>query len=309
MTLKVNLKAVKEKLNKRRDDIQNKTTNRIPPEDQFILRVPQPGKYLFRALPYVHSENPGENPLFEASYIYGVPVRGKRIFYSVKENDGVEKDPLTEFVWNQLKSVKGKKDKNGDPVARQWSKFLPKMTVFLPGVLRGQEDKGVKFLKISTQKNEPSDKHNSLWDFFLEEDTECWMDSEKGFDLELQYESHPQFGICLKKGPLVLARKSTKLNDFDKYLASMPNLLEDEEINGMRNGYVRRTLEETKELLAEWMSQFSSNVKESRHNEDSDTEITFASDDSVDDDDGFFDSSSEDSSVSDMEKRLAEAGL
>lgn len=256
MSIKVDPKAVQAYIKKMEEEAKEKQErkSKSDPANSQLLKVAEPGKYLFRALPYVHNENPEGNPFVLRSYCYGIPIRGCYTFYSPSANDGKE-DPVVDFVWEQMKKY-GKNGSSPDlEKVKDWGAFLPKTYLFMAGIVRGREEEGPKLLKIGTRKEKSSDKHNSLWEFFGSEPD--WMDPDKGFDIELEYEKNPMYGIILKQGKLTLARKSSKIGtkeEYEKYLTMVPNI---DKI------YSPKTTQDSLELLEQWLQKLGETMTSS----------------------------------------------
>lgn len=248
MAIKVDVSALKKRLEKQKEEAEQRKQNRFDPANSLILKVKDEGKINVRAVPYPHSENPEVDPFPKKAYHYGIP--GNKIFYCPQENDG-ESCVVCDFVWKQMGENKGNKE-----VVKSWASFLPKFNYFLPVLVRGREEEGPKFFKINTYKDKPSDREQSIWEFFYEEDTADWVDPDKGFDLILDFEKSPMFGLTLKKGPLVLARKSTpfgKKGEYEAFIKQIPDL------NTVK-GYESRTSREAEEVLVEWAKKLGENV-------------------------------------------------
>lgn len=116
----LNLDAIKNKLNQLNNQ-DNKKSNTWRPAD---------GKQVVRIVPYIHRK---ENPFLELYFHYDVPKRGK-----LSPITHGNPDPIVEFA-DKLKST-GDKD---DWV--QGRKLEPKMRTYVPVIVRGKEDEGVKF--------------------------------------------------------------------------------------------------------------------------------------------------------------------
>ena len=99
-----------------------------------------------------------------------------------------------------MKEYKGNKEK-----VSEWRQFLPKKRVAVPGVIRGRESEGVKFLLLSTFDEKPGEHVETLIKYLTKPSTCNFMNPETGTDLELTYEDYTdgrqkQFGKFGFKG-------------------------------------------------------------------------------------------------------------
>jgi hypothetical protein len=117
----INLDAIRSKLTQ----LQNQTTK------QNNLWKPEPGNQVVRVVPYKHNK---DNPFIELYFHYNL---GNNKTYMSPVSFG-RPDPVEEFA-NKLKST-GNKDE-----WIQGKRLEPKMRTFVPVVVRGREDEGVKF--------------------------------------------------------------------------------------------------------------------------------------------------------------------
>ena len=117
----MDLNAIKNKLTQ----LQSTTSNK----DNFWK--PEPGNQVVRIVPYKHNK---DNPFIELYFHYNL---GNNKTYMSPVSFG-RPDPVEEFA-NKLKST-GNKDE-----WIQGKRLEPKMRTFVPVVVRGREDEGVKF--------------------------------------------------------------------------------------------------------------------------------------------------------------------
>ena len=117
----MDLNAIKNKLTQ----LQSTTSNK----DNFWK--PEPGNQVVRIVPYKHNK---DNPFIELYFHYNL---GNNKTYMSPASFG-RPDPVEEFA-NKLKST-GNKDE-----WIQGKRLEPKMRTFVPVVVRGREDEGVKF--------------------------------------------------------------------------------------------------------------------------------------------------------------------
>ena len=115
----MDLDAIKSRLNQ----LQNTTTN--------SFWKPQPGKTQIRIVPYIHNKS---NPFSELYFHYSL-VKNKTVLSPLSFG---RPDPVQEFA-DKLKAS-GNKDE-----WIQGKRIEPKMRTFVPVVVRGEENEGVKF--------------------------------------------------------------------------------------------------------------------------------------------------------------------
>jgi len=122
----IDLDAIRRKLG----DLQSQTTR------TSSLWKPSPGKNQVRIVPYQHDK---DNPFLELFFHYDL---GKRNYLSPVTHG--EPDPVVEFS-EKLKSTGNSDD---------WKlskKLEPKMRVYVPVIVRGEEGEGVKFWGFGKQ--------------------------------------------------------------------------------------------------------------------------------------------------------------
>ena len=117
----MDINAIKSKLNQ----LQSTTSTK----ENFWK--PEPGKQVVRIVPYKHNK---DNPFIELFFHYG--LGGNKTYLSPVSFG--RPDPVDEFA-RKLKST-GNKDE-----WIQGKRLEPKMRTFVPVVVRGREDEGVKF--------------------------------------------------------------------------------------------------------------------------------------------------------------------
>ena len=114
----------------------------------------------------------GGDPFFEAYYHYGMGPEGKTTVLSPRTFG--EDDPIAQYgtdLWNE----------NTDASKEAAKRFWPKMRVFAPIVVRGEEDKGVRWWGFSRTT------YQALLDVVLDPEYGDITDTEKGTDLRIDY--------------------------------------------------------------------------------------------------------------------------
>lgn len=226
-------------------------------EENPIVKVKEAGTYNFRAVPYIHNKEIEAEPFCERNYHFNIP--GNRIFYCVK-NDG-EKCPICEFVWSQLKENKGTEK------VQYWRQFLPQRRVAIPGIIRGRENEGLKFLLLTTFDDKPGKQYEKVIKYLTKPATCNFLDPEIGFDLELTYENYTdgrqnKFGKFGFKD-LELARESTPASDDPaKLWKELPKTMKvfDRDIPQ----YVKKTVDDAHAALEKWLKTQDKIVAEAK---------------------------------------------
>ena len=120
----MDLNAIRSKLN----SLQQQN-NKGGGSDRSLFWKPSVGKQVVRIVPNKYNK---ANPFTEVYFHYGI---GERVMIS-PINYG-EKDPIVEFA----KQLRTTSDKENWRLAK---KLDPKMRIFAPVIVRGEEDQGVK---------------------------------------------------------------------------------------------------------------------------------------------------------------------
>lgn len=123
----INLDSIKNRLQTLQDQTSDKTEKKSTLDE---IWKPEVGQHQVRIVPYTHNK---ENPFIEMYFHYNL---GKRTFLSPATYGNP--DPVVEFA--QKLQGKGTKE---DWVAGK--KLEPKLRVYAPVIVRGEEDKGVRF--------------------------------------------------------------------------------------------------------------------------------------------------------------------
>ena len=121
----MDINLIKNRLN----TLQNKKGGQNKEERAKNFWKPSVGKQIIRVVP---SKFDKSNPFKEVFFHYGVANRSM-----VALNNWGEKDPIVEFASQLRKST----DKENWSLAK---KIEPKMRVFIPVIVRGEEEKGVR---------------------------------------------------------------------------------------------------------------------------------------------------------------------
>jgi hypothetical protein len=189
---------------------------------------PPVGKAQIRIVPSKFDQN---NPFKELFFYYGID---KPVMIS-PSNFG-EKDPIVEFV-KQLRSTSDKEN------WRLAKKLDPKMRVFAPVIVRGEEDKGVRLWQFGKEM------YMELLSIADDEDYGDYSDIVEGRDLTVDTVGPEVTGTNYNKSSIRIKPKQTALSE-DKdlvkaWLEGQPNPLE---------LFKRFTFEEMKASLQKYLT-------------------------------------------------------
>lgn len=170
---------------------------------------PKPGnKYEIRIVKNKHSED--SLPFTELYFYFGI---GKPRMISLLNFE--EADPIVEFS-SELK----KADYEGNKALIK--KLNPKLRVFLPVIVRGEEDKGVRLWEFGPQV------YGELLQYMDDEDYGDITDIKAGFDIKLEVISAETSGKAYPTTTIKLKPRTTPLSEdageIEKWLEEQPNV-------------------------------------------------------------------------------------
>lgn len=238
----VNLGKLKQKHEEEKTAASSK--KEFDPRDSILLKPLAAGKVRTRVVPYIHNPDPSSEPFVTRAYHYGIPGSSDKTFYCPQEND---KEPcaICDFVWDRMKESKGNK-----VAVSQWSKYLPKYSMFVPvWVYDRSEEEGVKLLRLSVKKKDSSKHKDKLYEFFYDDETAMWMDPDEGFDLRVEYTAATEDQKKLFSNAkfmfedFELARSPSKFEHYMEALEKVPNIDET---------YPVKTSEDAIAVLSAW---------------------------------------------------------
>jgi hypothetical protein len=208
--------------------MQSKQSGKGSGEKKSVFWKPSVGKQVIRVVPNKHNK---KNPFTEMYFHYGI---GKNTMVS-PINWG-EKDPIVEFA----KQLRTTSDKENWRLAK---KLDPKMRIFVPIIVRGEESEGVKLWQFGKE----------LYMDFLNladnEDVGDFTDVMNGRDITLTTVGPEVTGTNYNKTTIMPKVKETPLAD-DK--ATMNSLLENQP-NPMEV-FKKYPYDEMKQALQEWLT-------------------------------------------------------
>jgi hypothetical protein len=159
----INLDAIRNRLNNLKN-ANNRTSN---------IWKPEPGEHQIRIVPYIHNR---ENPFIELFFHYNLVKKS-----IVSPQSFGRPDPIVEFA-EKLKQTGSKED---------WlmgRKLEPKMRTYVPVIVRGQENEGVKFWGFGKQI------YQELLSFIADPDYGDITDLKEGRDVVVTVKSAEEAG-------------------------------------------------------------------------------------------------------------------
>ena len=212
----------------RLSSIQSKSAGKGGGEKKSVFWKPSVGKQIIRVVPSKYNKN---NPFTEMYFYYGI---GKNTMVS-PINWG-EKDPIAEFA----KQLRTTSDKENWRLAK---KLDPKMRIFIPVIVRGEESEGVKLWQFGKE----------LYMDFLNladnEDVGDFTDVMSGRDITLTTVGPEVTGTNYNKTTIMPKVKETPLAA-DK--ATVESLLENQP--NPKEVFKKYTFDEMKQALQEWLT-------------------------------------------------------
>lgn len=200
----MDLNAIKSKLN----SLQNQKQGGQKRDMSLILWKPTVGKHSVRIVPSTYNK---AYPFKELFIHYGI---GNRTMISL-ENFG-EKDPIVEFA----KKLRESSDKDNWTLAK---KLEPKMRVFVPVIVRGEEDKGVRLWEFGKQV------YTELLSIAEDEDVGDYTDPIQGRDITIETTDAATNGTGFNQSKVRVRTKTTPLTEngteLDKWLSTQPDPL------------------------------------------------------------------------------------
>jgi hypothetical protein len=220
-----------DEIRKRMDRLQNKSTksNNSNSDYKKMFWKPTPGeKSVIRIVPYKYNK---DLPFTELYFYYKI---GKPIMISLSNFD--ETDPILEFA-TQLK-------KTGEPENVELAKKLyPKMRVFAPVIVRGEEDKGVRFWEFGKMV------YQELLGVMMDEDYGDITDIANGRDITVEVIPASETG---KLYPTTTVRVKPVQSPIHSDPEVVESILEDQK--DIKNDvYTKYSFDEMKEALQKYL--------------------------------------------------------
>ena len=220
----MDLNAIKQKL----DGLQQKTTTGPKKDYSLIFWRPTVGKQQIRIVPSKHNAN---NPFTELKFYYGIT---NKVMLSPL-NFG-EKDPIALFA----SKLREEYTKENYVLAK---KLDAKNRIFVPVVVRGEEDKGVRLWQFGKTVYE------ELLALALDDEIGDYTDIVSGRDLTIETVGPESTGTPYNKSSVRVRLKSTPLSE---EAAKVEQWAEDQPDPTAE--FKRFTFDEMKVALEKWLS-------------------------------------------------------
>jgi hypothetical protein len=193
-----------------------------------VFWKPQVGNYTIRIVP---SKSNRQDPFKEVYFHYGF-TKGPMLAL----NNFGEADPIMEFAAKLRQS----KDRDNWALAK---KLDPKMRVFVPVIVRGEEHLGVRLWEFGKEV------YKSLLGFAADEDYGDFTDIQEGFDFKIDAVQAEVAGRKVVSCTLRPRPKASPISEdanlVNKWLEEQPDIMA---INR------KREYNDIKELLAKWLN-------------------------------------------------------
>lgn len=192
------------------------------------LWKPKAGKQVIRIVPYKYERS---FPFIELKFHYG--VGGKNYLSPTSFGNP---DPIVEFA----ESLQSSGDKDS---WKEGKKLEPKMRTYVPIVVRGEEDEGVKFWGFGKTVYEV------LLNAIHDPDYGDITDPETGRDITVEFKDSDKTAKSLPETTILIKPKTSPLTNDDKLTAKL--LDEQVEITSV---FPEPTYEELKSAFTSWMN-------------------------------------------------------
>ena len=190
---------------------------------------PEPGKQVVRIVPYKHNK---DNPFMELYFHYN--LGGNKTYLSPATFG--RPDPVEEFS-NKLKST-GNKDE-----WVQGKRLEPKMRTFVPVVVRGREDEGVKFWGFGKTV------YQELLSVIADPDYGDITDAMNGRDIGIERQTPAEAGNQYGKTTVRVKPNQTKLVENSEVLENLLNNQSD-----ITELYTEPSYDDLKEALSNYLN-------------------------------------------------------
>ena len=221
----MDLNAIKQRL----DNLQSKAAPQQKTDYTTIFWRPTIGKQQVRIVPSAFDSS---SPFTELKFYYGITNK-----VMISPLNFGEKDPIAEFG---QKLRQGEYDKENYVLAK---KLDAKNRIFVPVIVRGEEDKGVRLWQFGKLIYE------DLLSMAMDDEIGDYTDIVNGRDFTLETVGPESTGTNYNKTSVRPRMKTTSLSDdkaqVEKWLAEQPN---------PKEVFKRFTFDEMKSALVKWLS-------------------------------------------------------
>ena len=243
----MDLNSIKSKLNALQS--QGKSKEKVD-YTKSLWKPKSEGKFTIRIVPSILDK---KNPFKEVFVHYGF---SKFPIYALT-NWG-EKDPIVEFA----KQLKQTNDKENWKLSK---KLEPKIRVFAPVIVRGEEDKGVRLWEFGKEI------YMQLLGIADDEDYGDYTDINEGRDFTVEAVMGDIGGRQGLKSSIRIKPKTSPLStsklDIEAWLEEQPDILE------VQSTY-KMTFDKMKETLQNWLNPEDTTDTDASEEEDDEDEVT-----------------------------------
>jgi hypothetical protein len=219
----MDLSAIKKRL----ETVNSKPTKKEKIDYKAIFWKPKPGKYQIRIIPSIFNK---QNPFREIYLHYGFTK-----FPVLALNNWGEPDPIIEFA----KSLRKSSDKEDWQLAK---KLDPKMRVFVPVIVRGEEQLGTRLWEFGKEI------YTQLLGIACDEDYGDYTDIVEGRDFTVEATETEVAGRKATKCNIRVKPKTSPITTdkdlLERILTKQPDILA---INK------KHSYEELKDILQKWL--------------------------------------------------------
>jgi len=226
----LDLNAIRGRLNK----LQNNTSRKDN------LWKPTPGKHQVRIVPYTFTP---ENPFIELFFHYNI---NNKTYLS--PSSFVRPDPIVEFA-DKLKRMGDKED------WKAAKKMEPKLRTFVPVIVRGEENEGVRFWGFGKTV------YQELLGYIADPDYGDITDPTSGRDITIEYTSaddagtsYPVTTVRVKPNQTPLSEDSSVQTNFMENQTNITDIYSElsyDELKSVLEGWLNPTAEESTESVSQ----------------------------------------------------------
>jgi hypothetical protein len=221
--MSINLDSIKNRL----QTLQQQSAEKGTKKSADDIWKPEVGSQQIRIVPYIHDK---ENPFIELFFHYNV---GKRSYLSPVTYGNA--DPIVEFS-EKLKSTGVKED---------WvmgKKLEPKMRIYAPVLVRGQEDQGVKFWGFGIQV------YQELLSYIADPDYGDITDLINGRDIVVEVRPPADTGKSYPETNIRIKPNQTKVSEDKNVINAIKNQKKITDI------FTEYSYDDLKEVLNKWLN-------------------------------------------------------
>ena len=226
------------------DAIRNRLNNLKNANSRSNIWKPEPGEHQIRIVPYTHNR---ENPFIELHFHYNL---GKKSMLSPSSFG--RPDPVLEFA----KKLQQAGDKESWVAGK---KMEPKMRTYVPIIVRGQENDGVKFWGFGKQI------YQELLSFIADPDYGDITDLHEGRDIVVTVKSAEEAGKSYAETTIRIKPKQTPATENDTVIEKINNQPDIIEL------YPEPSYEELKSQLLTWMGNAEEQSQEIEYKKPAET--------------------------------------